>query len=386
MKNPLDHRAQPREQADRTPGAAPGLLVAPAGSPPPRLDVLVSGNGKWTLHREVALADVKGFKEGCSESEWIWVDVNGLGNAGLIADIGELFGLHRLGLEDAMNLHQRPKTEAYDDVQYTVLQVPYIQGDELEFEQVSIFLGQGFLVTFQANPESKLSGIYQRFEQGAGRLTNSRVDYLFYAVMDALVDHSFPVLEYFDEREEDLEEQVFSSRSRDVIEDIHDVRKEIMVLRRVLWNQSLVPDYLIKMQQGWLADDTKPYLRDVQDHAHRALGLVEQLREASTGLFDLQNSMNSAQLNEVMKVLTIISTVFIPLTFIVGVYGMNFNPEVSRLNMPELNWKFGYVYAWCLMTLSGTGMVWMFRKKGWIGSQAGKRRKRRNLLSLRRRR
>jgi magnesium transporter len=200
----------------------------------------------------------------------------------------------------------------------------------------------------------------------------SQVDYLFYVAIDLLVDQSFPVLDYFDERSEAIEGQLLSSDTDSRSNEIHQLRREIMVLRRILLNQSLVPDQLIRLHQDWLAQDTLPYFRDVKDHAIRALGLADQLRDSTTALFDLQRAVSSDQLNEVIKVLTIISTVFIPLTFIAGIYGMNFNPEASGLNMPELNWRMGYPYVLLLMGLTGIAMLGFFWRLGWIGRKGKK--------------
>lgn len=367
MKNPLDHRAQPASHSERKPGAAPGLLIAPEGSPPPRMDVLISGDGGWQLEREVSLEQVKAQKDSLAEGQWLWLDVNGLGDAHLIAEIGSLFGLHRLALEDVMNLHQHPNTTGYEEVQFTVLQVPEIVDGELEFEQVGLFLGPRFLITFQAESVSQLAGVIERFEKGSPRLLNSKVDYLFYVAIDLLVDQGFPVLDVFDARAEVIEGSLLSDDRISASGDIHQLRREAMILRRVLVGQSLVPDQLIRLSQDWLEHDTLPYFRDVKDHAMRALGMAEQLRETSTALFDLQRAVSGDRLNEVIKVLTIISTVFIPLSFIAGVYGMNFNGEASSLNMPELQWKFGYLYVWVLMFCVGSVMLSFFWRLGWIG-------------------
>ncbi|MGA0368893.1 MAG: magnesium/cobalt transporter CorA [Kiritimatiellia bacterium] len=367
MKNPLDHRAQPASIADRRPGAAPGLLISPEDSPPPRMDLLISGDGTWTFEASVNLETVDARKKGLKPGQWIWLDVNGLGDAQLIADLGVMFGLHRLALEDVMNLHQHPNTTSYEEIQFTVLQVPELVEEELDFEQVGLFLGPRFLVTFQAESASQLRGVIDRFQKGASRLMQSQVDYLFYVAMDLLVDQSFPVLDFFDAQAEDLEGRLLSGEMGSRSNEIHNLRREIMILRRILLNQSLVPDQLIRLSQDWLAEDTLPYFRDVKDHAMRALGLAEQLRETSTALFDLQRAVSSDKLNEVIKVLTIISTVFIPLTFIAGIYGMNFDPEAGPMNMPELNWKFGYPYVWILMSLTATAMMCFFWRLGWIG-------------------
>ncbi|MDF3130310.1 magnesium/cobalt transporter CorA [Kiritimatiellaeota bacterium B1221] len=367
MKNPLDHRAQPATHSERKPGAAPGLLIAPEGSPAPRIDVLISGDGKWSFEQSVSCQTLLEKKKSLQAGQWIWVDVNGLGDAHLIAEIGVIFGLHRLALEDVMNLHQHPNTTNYDEVQFTVLQVPEFTDDELDFEQVGLFLGPQFLVTFQAESASQLRGVLERFEKGAPRLMQSQVDYLFYVAIDLLVDQDFPVLDHFDAYAEELEGRILAGDHCSNSNDIHHLRREIMILRRILLGQSLVPDQLIRLSQDWLNHDTLPYFRDVKDHAIRALAMADQLREASTALFDLQRAVSGDKLNEVLKVLTIISTVFIPLTFIAGIYGMNFNPEASQLNMPELQWKYGYVYVWLLMFTSGAAMLGLFWHLGWIG-------------------
>jgi magnesium transporter len=367
MKNPLDHRAKPAQRSDQTPGSAPGLLVAPEGSPPPRLDLLISGDGSWTSHEKISLDTLRTLKESMAGNQWMWLDVNGLGDAELIMEVGHLFGLHRLALEDGMNLRQHPGTTSYEDMQFTVLQIPYFEDDELGFEQVSLYLGKGFLVTLQAEEASKLEHIWDRFEKGAPRLLQSKVDYLFYVAMDILVDLAFPVLETFDERAEELEERLLDGEGASCVNEIHELRREVMILRRIFWNQSLVPDKLIKLEQKWLAEDTLPYFRDVKDHGMRSLARANHLREISASLFELQRSISGNQLNEVMKVLTVISTIFIPLTFIAGVYGMNFERDAGKWNMPELYWEYGYLFAWGLMILSGVAMMLLFRRYGWLG-------------------
>ena len=349
------------------------MLIAPEGSPAPQMDVLISGDGKWSFDAAVSLEALQNKKDGLTEGQWIWLDVNGLGDAALIAEIGVIFGLHRLAMEDVMNLHQHPNTTSYEDVQFTVLQVPELIEGELDFEQVGLFLGPRFLVTFQAEAVSQLKSIVERFKKGAPRLPQSQVDYLFYVAMDVLVDQSFPVLDFFDEQAEELEGRLLMGESGSRSNDIHQLRREIMILRRILLNQSLVPDQLIRLSQVWLAPDTLPYFRDVKDHAMRALGMADQLRDSSTALFDLQRAVSSDQLNEVIKVLTIISTVFIPLTFIAGIYGMNFDTQASRFNMPELGWRFGYAYVWLLMFCCGAAMLGLFWRLGWIGRNLRKK-------------
>jgi magnesium transporter len=366
MNSSVDIQAKVGSASERGPGAAPGLLVAPEGSPPPRLDVVIWSAKGMRRQEGVTVEVMKELYAGLQEDEHFWLDVNGLGDASVIAEIGKAFGLHRLSVEDAMHLHQHPNTQTYEDFLFTVLQVPEWEEDEVDFEQVSLWLGRGYLITMQAKEASALAKVNDRFRLKGGRLLQSGVAYLYYVVLDLLVDAAFPVLDVLDERVEALEAELLEDGSRVAISVLHDLRGEVMRLRRVLWNQVRVPDQLLKQLSSDIPADILPYLRDVQDHAHRALDLADHLRESAAALLDLHRSVSSTQLNEVIKLLTIISTVFIPLTFIVGIYGMNFNPEASPYNMPELDWVYGYPFAWGLMLVSLLGMLWVFRRKGWL--------------------
>ncbi len=353
----------------RMPGAAPGQLIAPEGSPPPVMDVVVSGNGTHLFHENVDLAKVADLRASLGPDQWMWVDVNGLGDVEFIAGLGDLFGFHRLSLEDALNFHQRPKVDVYDEVYYLVLQVPFHVEDDLEFEQISIFVGEGYLVSLQAYETKRLTAIRERIVHGSGRLAKGGTDYLTYVALDILVDQVFPVLAWIDETMDVLESRLLEGPSKDQIADIHFLKSQVTRLRRMLWDQGLLLQSFPGMEEDWVREETRPYLRDVRDHAGRALGLAEQQREACAGLFELHHSVVGAQLNEIIKILTIISTIFIPLTFIVGVYGMNFDPEKSAWNMPELGWKYGYLFSWALMISCAWGMMALFRRRGWIGTK-----------------
>jgi len=331
------------------------------------VDLYIAGGGQAVSRLACGLEEVQSAWDGLAEGCWLWVDVNGLGDVGLISGLGNLFGIHRLVMEDVLHLHQRPKTERYENIRFTVLQVPHLREEGLDYEQVSVLSGEQFLISFQSQPVSCLERVASRVMQQTPRFVNSRADYLFYAVLDGLVDHVFPVLEALDEDVERLEQRIFNGEGRPVLERIHEIRTQAVGLRRILYYQAMVPAELVGAEVEGISEATRPYLRDVLDHAECALGRSDHLKDSCLGLFDLQNSLSGAQLNEVMKVLTVISTVFIPLTFIVGVYGMNFDPEASTLNMPELHWRFGYLYVWGLMMGSVLIMLWLFRRKGWIG-------------------
>ena len=364
MTPPLDTDVVHATAEDRLPGAVPGLLVLPEDSPRPLLDLVLSGTGSFRTERGIDLARLRQAREEQKPGEWLWLDVNGLGDIETISEIGALFGFHRLSLEDALHFRQRPKAEAYEGHLYLVLQVPFMQPEGIAFEQVSLFVGTNYVVTFQAYEVNQLEALHRRLTRRGGLLSSRGADYLAYAVLDVLVDQVFPVLEHVDRGMDALEERILAAAGKEILEEIHQMRSKVTELRRVLWNQLLLMQELTAPGHDWILRETRPYFRDVHDHAERALGMVEQHRETCSGLFELHNSVAGAQLNEIIKVLTIISTVFIPLTFIAGIYGMNFE------NMPELSWRGGYLFAWVLMFGCAGAMVGMFLRRGWIGGRS----------------
>jgi magnesium transporter len=365
-KHPFDHVGVVARPEARQPGAPPGLLVAPEGSPLPVIDAMVSGNGRWQRFAAVTVDEVAARWAARAEGEWIWVDVNGLGDASVVAAIGKIFGFHRLSLEDTLHLRQRPKYEDYEDYDYMVLQVPFLGEDGLDFEQVSLFFGEHFVVTFQAYETNRLAALVDRMSRGASRINASGTDYLAYAALDVLVDWAFPVLEHFDDRIESMEERLLERHKRRLVAEIHHLRVEVSSLRRVCWSLRQVPEAFLQADSPWIKDDTRPYLRDVKDHVQRILDVSEQQNHACSGLFDLHLSVSGTELNEVMKVLTVLSTFFLPLMTIAGIYGMNFDPDASPWNMPELRWAFGYPFSLGLMLVSCLGLFWMFKRKRWF--------------------
>ncbi len=366
-KHPFDHVGVIGLPEARQPGAAPGLLVAPEGSPLPVIDLVVSGNGRCERFLAVTVEDVAARWAARAKDQWIWVDVNGLGDAEVVAALGKLFGFHRLSLEDTLHLRQRPKYEDYEDYDYLVVQVPFFADEsELAFEQVSLFFGEHAVVTFQAFEASRLAALVERMSRGGSRLTSSGTDYLAYAALDVLVDWAFPVLEAFDERIESMEERLLERHSRALVSEIHRLRVQVSALRRVCWSLRQVPEAFLQAESPWIKADTRPYLRDVKDHVQRILDLAEQQGNACSSLFDLHLSVSGGELNHVMKVLTVLSTFFLPLTFIAGLYGMNFDPDISPWNMPELRWTLGYPFSLGLMFASCAGLYWMFKRKGWF--------------------
>ena len=351
------------------PGASPGTLAVDPHAPPPRLRLVAYGPDE--LH-EVEIADPDDLRAWRGRLPVIWVNVDGLGDVDLLARLGEVFDLHQLALEDVVHVPQRPKVEAYGDQLFVVLRQSR-RADQLETEQFSLFLGPGFVLSFQEHEGDSLEPVRERLRKGRPRLRRGGPDYLAYSLMDAVVDGFFPLLEQYGEQIESLEEEVLSDPEAGVVSRLHMVKHDLVTLRRYAWPMRDALGSLSREDSPMLEEGTRLYLRDCHDHAVQLLDLVETYRDVSTGLIDLYLSSISNRMNEVMKVLTIIATLFIPLGFIAGLYGMNFNTELSPWNLPELNWRFGYVFALGVMAATVVVMLVYFRRKGWLGG--GRRRK-----------
>ncbi|MFT3923412.1 MAG: magnesium/cobalt transporter CorA [Myxococcales bacterium] len=303
-----------------------------------------------------------------TEGRGLWVDVQGVGDAEMIGQIGDLFGFHMLSLEDVLNLHQRPKVEAFDHYIYCVLRMPEF-GVPLRLEQMSVFFGKDFVVTFQEDPGDPLDPVRERLRHNRGKIRGYGPDYLAYAIIDAIVDHYFPVLESFADRIDELEEDVLSASTPNVLSMLQDIRRDLLLLRRAVWPLREMIGTLARDEcEVLVSDKIRPYLRDCQDHAAQLTDVLENCRELSTALMDAYISSVALRTNEVMRVLTIMSTIFIPLTFIAGIYGMNFDPSTSPLNMPELQWYLGYPFALATMAITAVVLVFFFRRKGWLGT------------------
>jgi magnesium transporter len=242
--------------------------------------------------------------------------------------------------------------------------------DALQAEQVSLFLGRNFVLTFQEDATDNFEPIRDRIRKGSGQFRKLGADYLMYAILDATVDHYFPFLESFGETVEELEDLVVEQPTRQTLGEVHDVRRDLLNVRRCVWPLRDVVGDLLRDETPLVTKGTRVYLRDVHQHLVYLLDLVETYRELATSLMDVYISSVSNKLNEVMKVLTIIATIFMPLTFLAGVYGMNFQTDKSPFNMPELTWRWGYVAFWAVILLTAVFMLILFRRRGWLGGKA----------------
>lgn len=296
----------------------------------------------------------------------LWVEVTGLADQQAIATIGRLFELHDLTIEDVLDPLQRGKAELYDDYTFVVLRTLAIP-EHVESRTLDLFFGDRFVVTLQDVDGSELAPVRERLQHGRGAIRSRGADYLAYAIVDSVVDHYFPVVEAFDDHLEHIEDQVLDASGPDPIDLARDARRDLQTIRHAVWPARDVLASLLREDAGRVSADTRVYLRDCYDHLIQLQEMLESSREIAASLLESYISRVSLTTNEVMRLLTVIATIFIPLTFIAGVYGMNFNPQRSPLNMPELDWYWGYPFSLSLMLVVAVGCLWYFRRKGWFG-------------------
>lgn len=291
-----------------------------------------------------------------------WVNIDGVHDVALIEKAGELFGIHPLVLEDIVNTEQRPKMEEHDHFLFFSLKMLFLSGKEksLAVEQISMLLGEGVVITFQEGPGDVFEPLRERIRHGKGRIRKLKADYLAYALMDAIVDNYFAIIEKVGEELEELEELVLKGSGTKTVSRIQAIKRQMLLIRRAAWPMRELINNFEKSESKYLAKSTRLFLRDVYDHTIQIIDSVEVSRELISGLMDIHLSSISNKTNEVMKVLTIMATIFIPLTFIAGVYGMNFE------YMPELTWKWAYPGILIFMFLAAMGMLWFFRRKKWL--------------------
>ena len=346
------------------PGTPPGTLTPMEDRPPEKATIRVFDYTEDHLE-ERTVERVEECFPYVQTDTITWIDVDRIGDVDVVRTLGEHFNLHPLALEDVLHVPQRPKMETYENHLFIVTRMISFK-EELDSEQVSMFLGKNYLITFQERPGDCFDPIRDRIRRARGIIRRRRAGYLAYALLDALVDGYFPVLEVMGERIEALEDEVVESPSPATLQRIHEVKGDLLGLRRSMWPQRDAVNALLREETPLIAEETRPYLRDCYDHTVQVMDVVESYREVASGLMDVYLSSLSHRMNEVMHTLTLVATIFIPLTFIAGIYGMNFNPEASRWNLPELNWAWGYPAVWGVMLLVAAGMLTYFRRKRWL--------------------
>ncbi len=356
-------RSRRRKTRRSPPGTAPGTLRTVVDAPAPRLTVMSFGPDAF---EEAPLPDPDGLAARIGRQPVTWIDVAGIGDPAAIERIGGVLDIHRLALEDVLHVDQRPKVEEYGKLVYVVVRMVGPDG-AIEGEQLSLFLGESFVATFQEKQENGdcLDPVRSRIRSGGPRLRQGAPAYLLYAILDTVVDAYFPVLERMGDRLEAIEDALLENPDPKLARELHALRRDLLTLRRAIWPLRDVLGTLLREERRLIDPSLAVYFRDCQDHAIRLLELLEVNRELANGLLDLYLSLSSHRVGEITKVLTIVATVFIPLSFIAGLWGMNFDTSLPW-NMPELRWEFGYPFALGVMALVAGGMLAFFRRRGWF--------------------
>ncbi|HKB86893.1 MAG TPA: magnesium/cobalt transporter CorA [Ignavibacteriaceae bacterium] len=322
---------------------------------------------KTFYEREIKTVDeLRHFKENGRVS---WINICGLHEVDKLSQIGEIFEIHPLILEDILNVNHLPKLEDYDKYLFLVTKMidTNKESKELKIEQVSFILsGNNCLLTFQEDEGDVFNLIRERIRSDKGKIRQLGADYLMYRLLDAIVDNYFFVLMDMDEIIENLEDELIYQPVKSTIETIHDLRKKIIKIRRAVTPLRDIIYSIERDRYPYIAKSTYIFLRDLYDHIRQNIETMENYREMLNGMLEIYLSSSGQKLNEVVKVLTIISTIFIPLTFLAGIYGMNFNTSASKWNMPELTWQYGYPVVIIVMLVIAVGMIFFFKKKDWL--------------------
>jgi magnesium transporter len=349
----------------RTPGSlghAPGTLVLTKTEErrPLQLTVFEYGPEGLIAERQIqSVADCIPFN---LQAQVNWLNVDGSHQVEVLEKIGNLLDIHPLVLEDILDTSQRPKLEDYERYLFIELNMLIWDDDHslVESEQVSLILGENYVITFQEHEKDVFDTVRKRIREGKSRLTNQGADYLAYSLIDAIVDNYFVVLENLGEQIEFLEEELVTNPDPGTLQSIHELKRELIFLRKSVWPLREVIGSLERGETPLFKESSLVYLRDVYDHTIQIIDTIETFRDMVSGMLDIYLSSVSNRMNEVMKVLTVIATIFIPLTFIVGVYGMNF------AYIPELQWHWGYFAVWGLMIVIFIGMMIYFRRRKWL--------------------
>ncbi len=289
-----------------------------------------------------------------------WVNIDGLHQSSIIEKLGSKLAIHPLVLEDIMNTDQRPKIEDYDEYLFIVLKIfSYDRNTDIAIEQVSLILGPTYVISFQEKKDI-FDAIRKRLQNRKGRITKMGADFLAYSLIDTIVDQYFIILEQFGEKIEALEIELVENPSTETVHTIHNLKRELLFLRKSVWPLRELINALLRGESQLIHESTRIYLRDVYDHTIQVIDTVETYRDILSGMLDIYLSSVSNRMNEVMKVLTVIATIFIPLTFLAGIYGMNFR------FMPELEWQWSYPILILIMIIIVVSMAWYFHRKRWL--------------------
>lgn len=356
-----------------TRGAPPGDIQVAPGGVKPRASVM-----EFNLQdlKESSYDDLAEVPIPAGDTSTTWIDIQGIGDGTEIRDLALRFGLHPLAVSDIVHMGQRPKVDRYDSGILIVLRMVLVDErgvDGLIWEQVSLFLGRGWVLTVQETHEDVFDPLRLRIRSGRQQIRGNGPDYLAATLIDAIVDGYFPVLEAYSDELGVFEESILTEQEAQPLAKLYTTKRELASLRRAAWPLRDSLQRLLREANSPLSDASQLHLRDTLDHVMQVVDVTESFRELATSLVDVHLSMVGQRTNEVMRVLTVVSAIFIPLTFLAGIYGMNFNTELPG-NLPELQWRYGYVFFWLVCLIIGLGQIWLFRRLGWLGGWTPARR------------
>ena len=334
------------------------MLVVPEGAPKPVVRVMRYDAGQV---EEKPVEDVEQLAALVVGGGVTWIDVQGFGDPAFLERIREILGIHPLAMADVVNVPQRPKAEPYGDRYLVVTRMATMLPERrIHLEQLSLVIGPGWVATFQEDPGDCFDPLRERIRFGLGVIRRMGADFLAYSLLDAVVDGYFPVVEELGSVLEALEEEAMEDADRATLGRIHAARRLLLQLERLQWQQRESLSGMLHSAESPFSDPVRLYLRDVHDHAVQVLDVIETYRQMTVGLVEIYLSSVNNRMNEVMKTLTVVATIFIPLTFLVGVYGMNFD------YMPELRERWGYAAVWAVMLVVALGLVYWFHRRGWL--------------------
>lgn len=348
------------------PGEAPGTLDLEPDAPDPNI-ILIDYNTENATR--LTISDPEECRPYLDTKSVSWVDIQGLGNQNTWDKFIDIYKLHPIAVEDIVNVPQRPKVVDYKEQLLMVAWMVMIYPDDgsLHKEQVSLVIGKNYLLTIQEEPDYDcFEPVRDRIRYSKGIIRGEGVDYLAYALIDTIIDEFFPVLEQYGEMIDDLEDEVVFEPTPKTLKKIYELRRELLTLRRAVWSHRDALNILIRDDNNLISSEVRIYLRDCYDHTIQLRDMVDTYREVAAGLMDIYLSSVSNKMNQVMKTLTVISSIFIPLTFLAGIYGMNFDTEKSPFNMPELEWYFGYPLCLSVMAITSVVQIFFFWQKGWF--------------------
>ena len=345
-------------------GAVPGTVETDPDAQKPEFRVFSYGPDDFQEEIVPGISRVEPIME---RRPVTWINVTGLGDKRTIQEIGHIFKLHPLALEDVVNVHQQPKAEFYPDALFLVTRIPIVTS-RLETEQISIFVGHRFVLTFQERPSDCFEPIRDRLRESRGRIRAAGTDYLGYTLLDSVVDAWFPIIENYGDTLDEIDRQITDNDATNTVPQLHAIRHELVKARRLFLRQREALGTMSRTDESadLITPDTRIYLRDCRDHTTQIIDAIDTFREMCSDLREFHFSQVTDRTNETMRVLTVIATIFIPLSFFTGLWGMNFDTQSSPWNMPELEWQLGYPFALGLMATIAGVMLFYFWRKGWL--------------------